>query len=438
MNSAPATASLRHHSAHSEIFEAAATAGISAGSRLIKRPLEVLCNDPVRTIALENEYRILCALHDSVAPQCFAAQLHGNAPWLLMEAIPGTTVAEVLARYAADPGERRTAEIAQIGQAMALAVHHLHRQGAVHHNLQPQHIVLREGGAATLLDFSMAWYAYFPDLLAPAPRAETADPAGNAMPQGGGRRGDRRADITALGRILYALCTGHLPVNANPVPPRATHADTTPAWLQEIIMRCLDHRPQSGYTSAALLAFDLRFPGQVQVGGRGLRTHPLNAWAQWTQSALETVSRQRAQRHAAQRPAPLVMAVVPSSETSTQRLTALRRATQSALGGHPDARLLCVNTHPASLDDTVQRSQTIQLEIWAAALLNGAAQPPGIAYQAITSGQAARSLIDLAKQLAVDHLLIDAEDAQSLFAEADLLRTALPFTLTLVHADARL
>jgi len=430
MNTAPATGALRHRSAHSEIFDVSAAERLADAPQCLKRPLTGRDVAPAhahaRAIAFENECRLLAALHGPATPQYVAAHPYGDAPWLLMEAIPGATVADVLARYAAEPGERHTAEIAQIGQAMALAVHALHRQGVVHHNLQAQHIMLREDGTAALLDFGMAWHAGFPDLLALGPATKS-----RSHHHTGPQRSDRRADITAVGRILYALCTGHPPAGKHPQPPRATHAETTPPWLQEIVMRCLNSQDQTGYASAALLAFDLRFPTQVQVGAQGLRTH-LDAWGRWRQwVSVRTPS-------AAAPAATLVLTVVPSPEAPVARHHAMRHATQRALGGHPNARLVCASLHPPSTDHSLQRSQVIQLEMWAAALCDGAPPSHGIACQPITSGDAARSLLDWARCLAIDHVLIDAEEAQWRFAETDILRTALPFTLTLVHADAPL
>jgi serine/threonine-protein kinase len=105
-------------------------------------------------------------------------------------------------------------------------------------------------------------------------------------------------DIYGLGAILYALCTGHAPVeaehaldvllklrSADPIPPRK-HNPAMSRSLQEICLRCLERRPQDRYPSAAEMCADLRryLSGEPivgrqlnagQVAWRALRRFPL-------------------------------------------------------------------------------------------------------------------------------------------------------------------
>src|SRR5918994_236706 len=83
-------------------------------------------------------------------------------------------------------------------------------------------------------------------------------------------RSDRRSDLFALGAIVYQLATGELPFGSprrikdvrhrvwrEPVPPRAFNPDIPPA-LQEIILKCIEPKPDARYVSAEDLLFDLR------------------------------------------------------------------------------------------------------------------------------------------------------------------------------------
>src|SRR5213075_2458468 len=90
-------------------------------------------------------------------------------------------------------------------------------------------------------------------------------------------------DIFALGGLLYQLATGRPPYGKpetlaelrrrlyrDPAPPRSIVA-TSPVWLQEIILHCLEVDARDRYASAAVVAFDLANPAQVAITERGER-----------------------------------------------------------------------------------------------------------------------------------------------------------------------
>src|SRR5262249_40255379 len=89
-----------------------------------------------------------------------------------------------------------------------------------------------------------------------------------------------RSDIFALGAVLYHLVTGErafgFPTTVgglrkrlyrDPVPPRARNP-SCPAWLQEIILRCLEPDPRERYQTAAQALLALRNPGGVPLPER--------------------------------------------------------------------------------------------------------------------------------------------------------------------------
>ena len=164
-----------------------------------------------------------------------------------------------------------------IGAAISDAVHSLHLQDAVHLDLKPDNVIIKADGDVVLIDFGLAYHAHFPDLLAEEHRFAAGSAPYISPEQVLGTRSDPRSDIFALGAMLYEMTTGELPFGVpstmaglrdrlwlDPVPPRV-RSPAVPPWLQEIILRCLEPNADDRYQSAALVAFDLRNPGQVAL-----------------------------------------------------------------------------------------------------------------------------------------------------------------------------
>src|SRR5215831_1065242 len=200
-----------------------------------------------------------------------------TTPYLVMEYIEGVRLNEWTKKAPISPDE-----IARLGSALALALHDLHRQDVVHLDLKPTNVLYRRG-EAVLIDFGLAHHSHYPDLLA----EELRFPVGNwvymAPEQVLGVRCDPRSDIYALGAILYQLVTGRFPhghpatirrlkerLHRSPIPPRAL-VDSTPGWLQEVILRCLEIDAGERYASAADVASDLANPGGVVLTARSER-----------------------------------------------------------------------------------------------------------------------------------------------------------------------
>ena len=303
-------------------------------------------------VGFETERQLMAALHGAHVPR-FVAAGDIARPWLAMEFVPGETLQQWLDRKP----PRDAAEIARIGAQIADALHALHRQDACHLDLKPANVMLRDGGGVVLLDFGLSWHAKLPDLLAEEQRSAVGSYPWIAAEQIVGVRGDPRSDLFALGVILYEMCTGKLPLGnpqtagglrqrfwMQPRPPRQYDA-RIPAWLQEIILTCLQPRAEHRYASAALLAFDLANPDQVKVTARGQATRgagfgaQLRSWMQradYRPSALPTRTP----------PPPIVVVAVPHRDASEAVLEALRQAAKRTLGNRPGARLSCVTVVP--------------------------------------------------------------------------------------------
>ncbi len=129
---------------------------------------------------------------------------------------------------------------------------YLHGEGIVHRDLKPQNIVVRADGTPVLLDFGLASYFGVEgrELLDVAGRVE-GTPEYMSPEQVRGEYVDARADLYAIGCLLYQAVTGRVPfrsgsasatlrahVKTRPIPPSELF-DGVPRPLEELILRLL-------------------------------------------------------------------------------------------------------------------------------------------------------------------------------------------------------
>src|SRR3954453_11379812 len=199
----------------------------------------------------------------------------------------------------ADAGTTRLADRATplavdelLGLAVALtrAVAGVHARGVLHRDIAPDNIVLSADGRPTLVDFALA--APEAELRPGFSRpAEIVGTLAYLAPEATGRTGwpvDQRADLYALGAVLYELATGAPPFGAGdplevshdhltrvPVPPAQVNP-AVPAFLSEIVLHLLEKEPDRRYQTAEGLLFDLerlREDGSQAAGERRAGAH---------------------------------------------------------------------------------------------------------------------------------------------------------------------
>jgi len=375
-------------------------------------------------VSFEVECQIMQVISGSHVPRFVAAGDLERTPYLVMEYVQGKTLQHWL-----DPELPPTVdEVAQLGAAMAQAAHALHQQNTVHLDLKPANVLFRKDGSAVLLDFGLSCHAHYPDLLAEQLRKAVGSPAWIAPEQVVGVRGDPRSDIFAIGVMLYQLCTGELPFGEpqttaglrqrlwmDPVPPRKIRPEV-PAWLQEVVLRCLEPVAAKRYPSAAHLAFDLSHPTQVHITARGTKTTGTKFsthFKRWIRAAG---------MHYAPSPkpaeliheVPIVLVAVPHKDVSDATLYSLRGAAARALGTRPGARLACVTVISSGLtsasqeeksETNVHRRYLSMLHQWAQPL-----EEPGrqISCHVLESGDAAQALLDYARGNHVSVIIMGA------------------------------
>ena len=115
-------------------------------------------------------------------------------------------------------------ELAGLGLGLARAVAGMHRRGVIHRDITPANIVLSGDGAPCLVDFALA--TSFAEIRPEfTHHAEIAGTLAYLAPEATGRTGppvDQRADLYALGAVLYELATGEPPFGSGD-PLRLIH-----------------------------------------------------------------------------------------------------------------------------------------------------------------------------------------------------------------------
>ena len=182
---------------------------------------------------------------------------HEGIPFFVMELVAGTDLQQ--------RAPKDLQEIVRIAVAICDALEHAHDHGVVHRDLKPGNILL--SGAASspgvkLADLGVAVHDRASHRITSSGEI-VGTVAYMAPEQALGEPVDGRADLYALGVVLYELVTGRLPftgtrplevvsqhVHAPVVPPRA-HRPTLPRALDGVIVRLLAKQPGQRFAGAA-------------------------------------------------------------------------------------------------------------------------------------------------------------------------------------------
>jgi len=185
--------------------------------------------------------------------------------WFTMELVPGKDFKATL-RTGKFPMGAGATVIAKTARAMDFA----HRKGIVHRDLKPQNVMIdEESGEPKILDFGLAKNVSAQDVEQLTQMgAFLGTPAYMAPEQAGGDPTaiDARADVYAVGAMLYEVLTGRPPftgkkaiqvirkvLKEDPVPCREVFAQADPQ-LEGIALKALRKDPAERFQTAGALA----------------------------------------------------------------------------------------------------------------------------------------------------------------------------------------
>ena len=214
--------------------------------------------------------------HPAIVPVYEVGRWPDGQPFYAMKLVAGHTLTDAIAK-AKDLAGRLALlpHVAAVADALAYA----HEAGVIHRDLKPHNVLVGAHGETVVIDWGLAKTG--DDNEIPLPEIATGETVSGAvmgtpayMPpeQAAGVEVDARADVYAIGAMLYHLLAGVPPYadsrNAAEVitkvregqPPRALPSlvAEVPQDLAAIVGKSMSHATQDRYPSASELAADLR------------------------------------------------------------------------------------------------------------------------------------------------------------------------------------
>jgi len=265
--SAPSVLADRYEVA--ELIGRGGMADVHAGTDLrLNRPVAVKLLQPhmadrpdVRT-RFEAEARSAARLASPHAVAVFDTGEQDGVPYIVMERLPGQTLADRIARGPMEPDEVR-----RLALEVLAALTEAHRAGLVHRDVKPGNILLTTDGHAKIADFGIAKSVQESSLAELTVTGQVlGTPAYLAPEQIDGAAATPRSDVYALGVVLYEALTGIKPFGGSTAmavaravaagdhrPLAEVRPDVDPG-LAAVVERALATDPARRFPSAADMA----------------------------------------------------------------------------------------------------------------------------------------------------------------------------------------
>ncbi|NKQ37363.1 MAG: protein kinase [Chloroflexi bacterium] len=217
--------------------------------------------DPQFAQRFRREAQMVAKLdHPNIVQVYNVGRTAAGQPYIAMQYIEGGSLRDKLKELAERKKLLTTEQALNIGRQIALALGAAHKAGIVHRDMKPANVLIRPDGTPVLVDLGIAAVRGGAKLTQTGSIIGT--PAYMSPEQVRGQAIDGRADLYALGVILYEILAGIRPFEADesiavlhqqvyeePFPLSGFRPDLAPQTLQ-LVATALQKDPSRRYQSA--------------------------------------------------------------------------------------------------------------------------------------------------------------------------------------------
>ena len=241
----------------------------------IKILSEEFAENEERLARFKREAKVLASLNHPNIASIYGLEQSGNTHYLVLELVPGETLAERISR-----GPIPLEEALDIATKMAEALEEAHEQGIVHRDLKPANVKQTEDGKIKVLDFGLAKVFHeetpnadssmSPTLTRDATRVGVilGTAAYMSPEQAKGKKVDKRTDIFAFGAVLFEMLTGGKAFPGDDVsevlasviktePDWSRLPADTPALVRRLLRRSLEKEPKRRLPDIAVARLEI-------------------------------------------------------------------------------------------------------------------------------------------------------------------------------------
>jgi serine/threonine-protein kinase len=220
-----------------------------------------MAHEPAVRDRFENEARLAARLVHPHVVAVFDSGEEAGIPFLVMERLAGTTLADVIA-----VGPLSFASVRELGLQILDALGAAHAEGLIHRDVKPHNVMAAGDGCWKVGDFGIAKSLEMADQGLTMTGMIVGTPLYLAPERLAGDPATISGDLYSAGIVLYEAATGQRPfdpatpgaaLSAEPVPVSEWRPEI-PFALAAVIMRAIDRDPAARFATAAQMTTALR------------------------------------------------------------------------------------------------------------------------------------------------------------------------------------